>query len=44
MEVNDDVDKEAFRDAMAPVYEKWENDVFGTELMDVYRQFSGWEE
>lgn len=42
MEVNDNVDKEAFRDAMLPVYDKWEKDVFGEELMDTYREASGW--
>lgn len=42
MQVNDDVDKEAFRDAMLPVYDKWEKDVFGEELMDIYREASGW--
>ena len=44
MIVNDDVKKDAFRNAMAPVYEKWEKDVFGTELMDIYRKASGWED
>lgn len=42
MEINDDVDKEAFREAMLPVYDKWEKDVFGEELMDIYREASGW--
>lgn len=42
MQVNDDVDKEAFREAMLPVYDKWEKDVFGEELMDAYREASGW--
>lgn len=42
MEINDDVDKEAFRKAMLPVYDKWEKDVFGEELMDIYREASGW--
>lgn len=44
MEVNDDVDKEAFREAMMPVYDKWEEEVFGKEMMDMYRRNSGWEE
>lgn len=44
MEVNDDVDKEAFREAMMPVYAEWEEDVFGKEMMDMYRRNSGWEE
>jgi C4-dicarboxylate-binding protein DctP len=44
MTVNDDVNKEAFREAMFPVYQKWEDEVFGQELMDIYRENSGWEE
>lgn len=44
MKVNDDVDKEAFREAMMPVYAQWEEDVFGKEMMDMYRRNSGWEE
>ena len=44
MEVNDDVNKEAFREAMFPVYQKWEDEVFGQEMMDIYRENSGWEE
>src|SRR5699024_2452357 len=44
MEVNDDVDKEAFREAMMPVYDKWEETVFGKEMMDMYRRNSGWED
>ncbi len=43
MIINDDVDKEAFRKAMMPVYDKWEKDVFGQELMDIYREASGWQ-
>lgn len=42
MDVNDDVDKEAFRQAMLPVYDKWETEVFGAEMMEVYRSASGW--
>lgn len=42
MEVNDDVDTEAFRQAMLPVYDKWETEVFGKDMMDVYRAASGW--
>lgn len=42
MEINDDVDTAAFREAMLPVYDKWEADVFGTEMMDIYRAASGW--
>lgn len=41
MEINSDVDKEAFREAMKPVYSKWE-EIFGPELMDVYNAVSGW--
>ena len=44
MEVNDNVDKEAFREAMMPVYDKWEETVFGKEMMDMYRRNSGWED
>lgn len=44
MEVNDDVDKEAFREALLPIYDEWEEETFGTELMDIYREASGWEE
>ena len=44
MQVNDDVDTAAFREAMLPVYDKWEADVFGTEMMDIYRAASGWYE
>ena len=43
MEVNNDVNKEAFREAMLPVYQKWEDEVFGQEMMDIYRENSGWE-
>ncbi|MET3576159.1 DctP family TRAP transporter solute-binding subunit [Bhargavaea ullalensis] len=42
MEINDNVDTEAFRDAMLPVYDKWEEKHFGKELMDIYREASGW--
>ncbi|MFD1927406.1 DctP family TRAP transporter solute-binding subunit [Sporosarcina siberiensis] len=42
MLVNDDVDTNAFREKMLPVYEEWEKDVFGKELMDIYRDASGW--
>ncbi|QKY70267.1 DctP family TRAP transporter solute-binding subunit [Lentibacillus sp. CBA3610] len=41
MEVNDNVDTAAFREQMLPVYEEWE-DEFGQELMDIYRDASGW--
>ena len=44
MEVNDDVNKEAFRAAMMPVYEQWEEEEFGKEMMDMYRRNSGWED
>ncbi len=42
MEINDDVDTAAFREAMLPVYDKWEEEVFGTEMMDIYRAACGW--
>lgn len=41
MEVNDNVDKMAFREAMLPVYDKWAP-VFGKELMSIYEEASGW--
>lgn len=44
MEINDDVDTEEFREAMLPVYDEWEDDVFGEELMNIYREASGWED
>ncbi|MDV6378643.1 DctP family TRAP transporter solute-binding subunit [Sporosarcina sp. GW1-11] len=42
MQINDDVDTKAFREAMLPVYDKWEEAHFGKELMDIYREASGW--
>ena len=42
MIVNDNVDKAAFREAMLPVYDKWEKNSFGKELMDIYREASGY--
>ncbi|GGN52537.1 DctP family TRAP transporter solute-binding subunit [Oceanobacillus indicireducens] len=42
MQVNDDVNTDAFREAMMPVYDKWEKEVFGEEMMDIYREASGW--
>ena len=42
MKVNDDVDTNAFRNKMLPVYDEWEKDVFGKELMDIYKEASGW--
>lgn len=42
MQVNDNVNKRAFREAMLPVYAEWEEDVFGEELMNIYREASGW--
>lgn len=42
MKVNDNVDTEAFRKAMLPVYDKWEKEVFGEEFMNIYREASGW--
>lgn len=44
MQVNDNVDKEAFREELLPIYNEWEDEVFGEELMDVYRDASGWEQ
>ncbi len=41
MQVNDNVDKKAFRKAMQPVYDKW-HDVFGDELMKIYEKASGY--
>lgn len=42
MAINDDVNKEAFREKMLPVYDDWEKETFGKELMDIYRDASGW--
>ncbi len=42
MIINDDVNTEAFREQMLPVYDEWENENFGEELMDIYRDASGW--
>lgn len=42
MIVNDDVDSHAFREKVLPVYDEWETNHFGEELMDVYREASGW--
>jgi len=42
MTVNDDVDTKAFREKMLPVYDKWEKEHFGEELMNLYREASGW--
>ncbi|KHF39513.1 DctP family TRAP transporter solute-binding subunit [Halalkalibacter okhensis] len=42
MIINDDVDTEAFREKMMPVYDKWEKETFGEELMNIYRAASGW--
>ena len=42
MVVNEDVNIEAFRQKMLPVYDKWEKETFGRELMDIYRKASGW--
>ncbi|WP_071026455.1 DctP family TRAP transporter solute-binding subunit [Peptoniphilus raoultii] len=41
MEINDDVDKDAFRNAMLSVYKDWEP-IFGADLMKVYNEASGW--
>ncbi|WP_213422612.1 DctP family TRAP transporter solute-binding subunit [Bhargavaea massiliensis] len=42
MEINDNVDTAAFREAMLPIYEKWEKEHFGKELMEIYNEASGW--
>lgn len=42
MIVNDDVNKAAFIEKTRGVYEKWESEVFGKELMDIYRAASGY--
>ena len=42
MQVNDDVNKAAFIEQTRGVYEKWEKEVFGKELMDIYRAASGY--
>ncbi len=42
MTINNDVDLAAFREKMLPVYDKWEKEVFGEELMNIYREASGW--
>ncbi|WP_020008223.1 DctP family TRAP transporter solute-binding subunit [Salinicoccus albus] len=44
VQINDNVDTDAFREAMLPIYEEWENEVFGEELMEIYNEASGWEE
>lgn len=41
MEVND-VDKAAFAEALRPLYEKYEKEVIGKDLMDLYRKYSGY--
>jgi tripartite ATP-independent transporter DctP family solute receptor len=42
MTINEDVNTEAFREQMLPVYDEWEEKTFGQELMDIYRDASGW--
>lgn len=42
MIVNDNVNKAAFIEQTRGVYEKWEKEVFGKELMDIYRAASGY--
>lgn len=42
MTINKDVNLKAFREQMLPVYDKWEKEVFGEELMNTYRDASGW--
>ena len=41
MEVNE-VDKAAFSELLQPLYDEWEEKVIGSELMDAYRQYSGY--
>lgn len=41
IQVND-VDKTAFKEALQPLYDKWEKNVFGKDLMDAYREYSGY--
>ncbi len=37
-----EVDKEAFKKVLEPLYDKWEKSTFGKELMDAYREYSGY--
>jgi tripartite ATP-independent transporter DctP family solute receptor len=37
-----EVDKAAFAGALRPLYDKYEKEVIGTALMDLYRQYSGY--
>src|SRR5699024_8075241 len=39
--INDNVDTEAFREEMLPIYDEWEKEVFGEELMKIYNDASG---
>ncbi|MDR2946257.1 MAG: DctP family TRAP transporter solute-binding subunit [Candidatus Adiutrix sp.] len=41
MEVNE-VDKAAFAEALKPLYDKYEKEVIGKELMDLYRKYAGY--
>lgn len=43
MEINE-VDKDAFIKALTPLYDEWEKKVIGSELMNAYRKYSGYEE
>ncbi len=40
MEVNE-VDKAAFAEALKPLYDKYEKEVIGSDLMNLYRKYSG---
>lgn len=37
-----EVDKTAFATALRPLYDEWEKKVIGTELMNIYRKYSGY--
>lgn len=41
MQVNE-VDKTVFAEMLQPLYKEWEEKVIGTELMDAYREYSGY--
>ena len=41
MEVNE-VDKSAFAEKLQPLYDEWEGKVIGSDLMNAYREYSGY--
>lgn len=41
MEINE-VDKAAFKEALEPLYDEWEEKVIGKDLMDAYKKYSGY--